>query len=161
MIDHKELKSLIEQADTQSLVFDWGTVQAQAKPKSSLHILVDYVDVQGNLTVGQIVRLGTLGQHLRYEIVGFQLDGESNQTQIWIELSPVEEPNLTQASDDSDDESSYQFMYAVDIPDCDPDNPWINVDSFDSEEEAIAFVKKHYGGDDEGRINLISEIDTP
>lgn len=36
------------------------------------------------------------------------------------------------------------------------DQPWINVETFSSKEEAIQFVKKAFGADDEGKICLIS-----
>lgn len=49
--------------------------------------------------------------------------------------------------------------WAVDIPNSnDPPNAWINMDYFDSREAAIAFVKEMFGGDDNGRICLVSEM---
>ena len=51
-------------------------------------------------------------------------------------------------------------LYLVDIPD--PDNlsgSWKNVgESFGSQADAIAWAKEHLGADDEGNINVISEI---
>jgi hypothetical protein len=49
--------------------------------------------------------------------------------------------------------------FIVDIPNSnDIDDTWIEVETFSSREEAIKFVKKQFGADDEGRINLISEV---
>jgi hypothetical protein len=56
--------------------------------------------------------------------------------------------------------------YLVDLPDFtafrgdpDCDTPWINVRNFETREEAIAWCKLHLGADDEGRVNLISEVE--
>jgi len=49
--------------------------------------------------------------------------------------------------------------YIVDIPNSnDIDDTWIEVGTFSSREEAIKFVKEQFGADNEGRINLISEV---
>lgn len=49
--------------------------------------------------------------------------------------------------------------YAVDIPDpFNMEGIWINVGHFEDKEKALQFVKENFGADDEGRINLISEI---
>lgn len=54
------------------------------------------------------------------------------------------------------------FKYAVDVP---PgvlekfgDTPWINVDYFNSYEEALEFVQDKYGADENGKVCLISKI---
>lgn len=51
--------------------------------------------------------------------------------------------------------------YLVDIPD--PHNlsgSWVNVgESFETEAEAIAWAKEHLGADDQGNINVISEVE--
>ena len=51
-------------------------------------------------------------------------------------------------------------MYYVDIPNSgtNPDDTWVNVAEFPNKNMAIAFVKKTFGGDEEGRISLITEI---
>jgi hypothetical protein len=51
-------------------------------------------------------------------------------------------------------------MFAVDVP---PRNPssqesWHEVNVFASREEAIEFVKKYYGADDDGRVCLVTAI---
>ena len=49
--------------------------------------------------------------------------------------------------------------YHVDIPNSDdPEGYWINVETFENRQEAVAYVKRVFGGDDEGRIKLISKI---
>lgn len=49
--------------------------------------------------------------------------------------------------------------YFVDIPNSsDPESYWINIKSFPTKEEAITYVKNTFGGDDEGRIKLITKI---
>lgn len=49
--------------------------------------------------------------------------------------------------------------YSVDIPSSiDYDNEWYEVGIFDTREEAIAFVQRHFGADSKGRIDLITRI---
>jgi hypothetical protein len=52
-------------------------------------------------------------------------------------------------------------MYAVQVPPSNPDSYtfWHNVIDFDTREEAIAYIKRVYGGDDEGRVPLLSEVE--
>ncbi len=50
------------------------------------------------------------------------------------------------------------MRYAIDVPDTYELEVWSNVAYFDTKEEAILFVKEKFGGDDEGRISLISEV---
>jgi len=50
-------------------------------------------------------------------------------------------------------------IYYVDVPN--PYNEeggmvWINITSFDNEEEALNYVQENFGADSEGNINLIS-----
>ena len=45
--------------------------------------------------------------------------------------------------------------FYVDIPDG-VDGEWQGIDSFDSREEAVEFVRKHFGGDEHGCICLIT-----
>jgi len=48
--------------------------------------------------------------------------------------------------------------YFVDIPNStNPEDPWINLETFPNKDEAIAYVKETFGGDDEGRIKLVSK----
>jgi hypothetical protein len=48
--------------------------------------------------------------------------------------------------------------YFVDIPNSnDPEDSWINLGLFPSKDEAVAYVKETFGGDDEGRIKIISK----
>lgn len=48
-------------------------------------------------------------------------------------------------------------MFYVDVPN--PHRPeWEFVAEFKSRDEAIAYAKKHYGADDEGKVCLISEV---
>lgn len=55
-------------------------------------------------------------------------------------------------------ENEEDTEYFVDIPNSnDPEDSWINIETFPSKEEAIAYVKETFGGDDEGRIKLISK----
>lgn len=47
--------------------------------------------------------------------------------------------------------------YTVDVPPhTNPNNSWVEVESFETEAEAIQFVKDNYGGDDQGRISIVS-----
>lgn len=49
--------------------------------------------------------------------------------------------------------------YYVDIPNSsNPENSWVNVGIFKSKEEAIKYIKNTFGGDDEGRISLITKV---
>ena len=49
-----------------------------------------------------------------------------------------------------------KLCYAVDIPDStDIKNFWVNIGTFGDKKSAVAFVKEHFGGDDEGRISLL------
>ena len=48
--------------------------------------------------------------------------------------------------------------FVVDIPNISEED-WIYVRSFPTRAEAIAYVKEFFGGDDEGRVQLISEVD--
>lgn len=51
-------------------------------------------------------------------------------------------------------------MWYVDIPtqDCidNEDGAWSAIANFETKAEAVAFVKKHFGADDNGNISLIS-----
>lgn len=52
--------------------------------------------------------------------------------------------------------------FTVDVP---PRNPsswreWHNVNTFLSREAALAYVKKWFGADDQGRVCLIKEVDS-
>lgn len=51
--------------------------------------------------------------------------------------------------------------YLVDIPTCPADDEgWVNVEEFDTKQEAIAFIKEHIGVcDDDGNVCLISKIE--
>lgn len=56
-------------------------------------------------------------------------------------------------------------IFYVDIPTeksiGDPDSGWLNVGKFDSIEQAVEFIRKHFGPcDDEGRISLITKTET-
>ena len=54
--------------------------------------------------------------------------------------------------------------FYVDVPPADltlngdDGTTWINVDSFQTREEAVAFAKEHYGADDVGRVALVTGI---
>lgn len=49
--------------------------------------------------------------------------------------------------------------FIVDLPNPhDLEAEWIEVASFDSFEEALAFTRKHFGSDDQGCIGLITRI---
>jgi len=49
--------------------------------------------------------------------------------------------------------------FIVDVPSYDIDSPWIEIETFETRKEAVDFCKKHYGADDNGNINLISEME--
>lgn len=49
------------------------------------------------------------------------------------------------------------MKYAVDIPQLDREE-WINVNYFSTKKEAIKYAQEHFGADDKGRINLISNL---
>jgi hypothetical protein len=50
--------------------------------------------------------------------------------------------------------------YPVDIPNSyDPTGNWINLDSFDTKADAIAYVRETFGADEDGCICLVSEFD--
>lgn len=49
--------------------------------------------------------------------------------------------------------------YAVDLPDpWNLDTEWRMIESFNSKSEALEFVQKKFGADEQGRINLITEL---
>jgi len=59
--------------------------------------------------------------------------------------------------------SSNNCRYAVDIPGWDfnsgcPDT-WINIDYFDSFDEALSFVRENFGADTQGNVCLLSCLD--
>ena len=136
--------------NNQELVFDWGTIKAQTQPKISIYVPVNYADVAGKLMVGDILQIDQ--KPLRYEVVGFGFD-EDKQDHFLLELTPCKEDLINQ-------KTSF-ITYTVDVPSSNLGHPWINVASFDTEEEAISFVQDHYGGDDQGRVSLVSEFDEP
>lgn len=51
--------------------------------------------------------------------------------------------------------------FYVDVPPSeifeDVETPWINIESFDTKEEAIAFAMKYFGADENGMICIISK----
>ncbi|MGG6263129.1 hypothetical protein ACQ4M3_07605 [Leptolyngbya sp. AN03gr2] len=47
--------------------------------------------------------------------------------------------------------------YHVDLPSPDPEQSWIEIDTFATERDAIKFVQEKYGADDKGRVCLVSE----
>ena len=50
--------------------------------------------------------------------------------------------------------------FYVDVPNAAlPDEVWITIASFDTREEAIDYVQKYFGADEEGNINLITEVE--
>ena len=50
-------------------------------------------------------------------------------------------------------------VFAVDIPNPnDPEDAWVNIDFFDTREEALEYCMTTFGADEHGRIDLISEI---
>jgi len=52
------------------------------------------------------------------------------------------------------------IKYYVDVPNAAlPDEAWITLASFDTKEEAVEYVQHYFLADDEGNINLISEIE--
>ena len=56
-----------------------------------------------------------------------------------------------------------EMHYAVDVPPSYPNNrgeydEWINVEYFETREEAIKFAQYHFGADEEGKICLISNF---
>ncbi len=69
---------------------------------------------------------------------------------------------LLMESINKDEELNELPKFAVDIPNAnDYENnfeTWINVNYFDTKEEAIAFCKETFHSDDEGKINLITEV---
>ena len=50
--------------------------------------------------------------------------------------------------------------YMVDVPNSDPTQPWTEVAEFRRKRDAVAFCKKHYGADDNGRVSLITEVES-
>ncbi len=52
----------------------------------------------------------------------------------------------------------FVFKFAVDIPDINDFGDMVNIDYFETKEEAIAFCKEKFGADDEGKICLLSQI---
>lgn len=56
----------------------------------------------------------------------------------------------------TDVEFEDDYIYC-DVPKADPfDNEWINVETFVHPQEALQFVKEHYGADDQGRIQILT-----
>lgn len=51
------------------------------------------------------------------------------------------------------------MKYAVDLPDwVDIDGPWRAIEYFETKKEATNFATEAFGADEEGRINIISEL---
>ena len=51
-------------------------------------------------------------------------------------------------------------IYSVDIPNaCNLTGSWVDIGTFGSREEAIQYVQNLFGADEEGKINLVSEIE--
>ena len=54
------------------------------------------------------------------------------------------------------------MIYWVDLPDPNAmDGSWSNVAEFNTRPEAVEFIRDHFGGDEEGRISLITEGGSP
>ena len=54
------------------------------------------------------------------------------------------------------------MIYWVDLPDSNAlDGSWSNVAEFDTRPEAVEFIRDRFGGDEEGRISLITEGGSP
>jgi hypothetical protein len=70
--------------------------------------------------------------------------------------SSVESSFILDESSEENEESD--IYYEVDIPSVNHEDSWINVTSFSTKHEAVRFIEEYYGGDEEGRICLISEI---
>lgn len=52
------------------------------------------------------------------------------------------------------------MTWYVDLPNCYKlESAWKCLGEFETREEAIAYVKKMFGADDEGRIDLVSEVE--
>lgn len=50
--------------------------------------------------------------------------------------------------------------FEVDIPNSsDIEGSWENVGTFDTLEEAVAFCQENFGADEQGNINLITEME--
>lgn len=61
--------------------------------------------------------------------------------------------------DEEDEDYKVMPQYAVDLPNpYETDSPWIAVDYFDTNEEALKFVQDTYGADEKGRICLVSKL---
>ena len=60
----------------------------------------------------------------------------------------------------SEDPEDKGKMYYIDIPNSstNPEDTWVNVAEFPNKNMAVAFVKKTFGGDEEGRVSLITEV---
>jgi len=53
------------------------------------------------------------------------------------------------------------IKYYVDVPNAAlPDEAWITLASFDTKEEAVEYTQHYFLADEEGNINLISEIES-
>jgi hypothetical protein len=61
----------------------------------------------------------------------------------------IEEPTIV-------DEEEFPKVFYVDIPQLDSEE-WVNVETFDSKEEAIAFARDKFGADENGNVSLISQ----
>ena len=49
------------------------------------------------------------------------------------------------------------MAWFVDVPNpASPESPWVNIDVFDSKEDALRYVQTTFGADENGMIGLIS-----
>ena len=73
-----------------------------------------------------------------------------NHTIAAYDISEIVDPTFV----DDEDERTEDFV--VDIPNS--DGSWTDVATFKTREEAILFAQIEFGADEDGNINLISEI---
>jgi len=58
-----------------------------------------------------------------------------------------------------DKDNNEDFLYVIDLPNPhDINGTWIEIGTFNSKEEMIAFAKKTFGADEEGKIDICSII---
>lgn len=71
---------------------------------------------------------------------------------------PDEAVAILKAMSMTNDEGDQINIFYVDVPNPNIDTvEWINIESFGTKEEAIAFAQKHFGADENGCVSLVAQ----
>jgi hypothetical protein len=86
-------------------------------------------------------------------------DNEATQTRPHPVLGDVPICDRCQAKCEEIEPPDQPMRYAVDVPNGhDPEAEWVNYGYYPTREEALEAVRHHFGADEAGRIELISEL---